>query len=166
MTWKNIIDRVFLSQTCFETEFRDGFSSAEWFGTQVRESLFHGTEVPDFFSERCEKNWFYEKSCSSKHNWQRVFVLNELRNWISGMVSLPRNDSERNSESFLFRGTAGIPPEQTNFSVYSVFRGIIFCRKLPTLSHTMSVYTNDDQFGIYCTFTWEGGRGGGRSERR
>ncbi len=28
------------------------------------------------------------------------------------------NDSERNSESFLFRGTAGIPPEQTNCSVF------------------------------------------------
>ena len=42
-------------------------------------------------------------------------------------------NSERNSESFLFRGTAGILPEQTNFSVYSVFRGIIFCRILPTL---------------------------------
>ncbi len=45
-----------------------------------------------------------------------------------------RNGSERNSESFLFRGTAGIPPEQTSCSVNSVFRGIIFCRKLPTLA--------------------------------
>jgi hypothetical protein len=44
-----------------------------------------------------------------------------------------RNRSERNFENFLFRGTAGIPPEQTNCSVYSIFRGIIFCRKLPTL---------------------------------
>ncbi len=40
---------------------------------------------------------------------------------------------ERNSEIFLFRRKAGIPPEQTNCSVYSVFQGIIFCRKLPTL---------------------------------
>ncbi len=39
----------------------------------------------------------------------------------------------RNSENFLFRGTAGIPPEQTNCFVYSVFRGINFSRKLPTL---------------------------------
>ncbi len=37
-----------------------------------------------------------------------------------------RNCSERNFESFRFRGTAGIPPEQTNCSVYSVLRGIIF----------------------------------------
>jgi len=42
--------------------------------------------------------------------------------------------AERNSESFLFCGTAGIPSEQTNCSAYSVFRGIIFCRKLPTLN--------------------------------
>jgi hypothetical protein len=38
--------------------------------------------------------------------------------------------SERNSESFLFRGTAGIPPEQTNCSVYSVFRRIIFLSEI------------------------------------
>jgi hypothetical protein len=37
------------------------------------------------------------------------------------------------SEGFLFRGTAGIPPEQTNCSIYSVYRGKFFCRKLPTL---------------------------------
>jgi len=41
-----------------------------------------------------------------------------------------RNGSEGNSESFLFRGTAGIPPEQTNCSVYSVFRGIIFLSEI------------------------------------
>ncbi len=39
-----------------------------------------------------------------------------------------QNGSERNSESFLFRGTAGIPPEQTNCSIYSVFRGKFFVR--------------------------------------
>jgi hypothetical protein len=33
---------------------------------------------------------------------------------------------EWNSESFLFRGTAAIPSEQTIHFVYSVFRGIIF----------------------------------------
>jgi hypothetical protein len=38
--------------------------------------------------------------------------------------------SERNSESFLFRGTAGIPPEQTNCSVYSVFRRIVFLSEI------------------------------------
>ncbi len=32
--------------------------------------------------------------------------------------------NSENSESFLFCGVAGIPPEQTNCSIYSVFRGI------------------------------------------
>jgi hypothetical protein len=39
---------------------------------------------------------------------------------------------ERNSESFLSRGTAGIPPEQTSCSVNSVFRGIIFLSEIAT----------------------------------
>jgi hypothetical protein len=41
-----------------------------------------------------------------------------------------RNSSERNSANFVFRGTAGIPPEQTNCSVYSAFRGIIFLSEI------------------------------------
>ncbi len=44
----------------------------------------------------------------------------------SEMFSLLRKGSERNSENFFFRGTAGIPSEITICSVYSVFRGIIF----------------------------------------
>jgi hypothetical protein len=65
------------------TEFRVGFSSAEWFGTEFRD--FASILVP----------------------WYRIpSFLQPL--W---------NNSERNSESFLFRGTAGIPPEQTNCSV-------------------------------------------------
>jgi hypothetical protein len=55
-----------------------------------------------------------------------------------------RNVSERHSESFLFRETAGIPQEQTNCSIYSVFRGIIFCRKLPTLLLTVETEVNGD----------------------
>ncbi len=69
-------------------------------------------------SERNSESYFY--FCSTEPN--------------SELISLSRNGSEQNSESFLFRGTAGIPPEQTICSVYSVFRGIIFCRKLPTLN--------------------------------
>jgi hypothetical protein len=41
-----------------------------------------------------------------------------------------RNGSEWNSENFLFRGTDGIPPEQTHCSIYSVFRGIIFLSEI------------------------------------
>jgi hypothetical protein len=51
----------------------------------------------------------------------------------SELFSLPGKGLERNSESFLFRGTAGIPSEITFSSVYSVFRGIIFCRRFTTL---------------------------------
>jgi hypothetical protein len=41
-----------------------------------------------------------------------------------------RNGSVRNSESFLFRGTAGILPEQTNCSIYFVFHEIIFLSEI------------------------------------
>ncbi len=44
------------------------------------------------------------------------------------------NGSERNSDIFLFRGTDGIPPEQTNCSV---FRGIIFWSEIATLRQTL-----------------------------
>ncbi len=63
--------------------------------------LFHGTEFREFAS---------------------IFVP---QNGIPSCF-LPCNGLEQNSESFLFHGTAGVPPEQTNFSIYSVFRGIIF----------------------------------------
>jgi hypothetical protein len=53
--------------------------------------------------------------------------------WNSEHFYLPQNGSERNSESILFRGTAGIPSELTICSVYSVFSGIIFLAELPTL---------------------------------
>jgi hypothetical protein len=47
--------------------------------------------------------------------------------------SLQRNGSERNSESFLFRGTAGIPPEQTNCPVYSSAENFFFGNCQPYL---------------------------------
>jgi hypothetical protein len=50
--------------------------------------------------------------------------------WNSEHFYLPWNGSERNSESFLFRGTAGIPSELTICSGYSVFRGIIFLSEI------------------------------------
>jgi hypothetical protein len=75
-------------------------------------------------SETPPRDCFY--FCSTKQN--------------SKHFSLLRNGSERSSESFLFHGTAAIPPEQTNCSVYSVFLGIIFCRKLPTLPPLSLLY--------------------------
>jgi hypothetical protein len=50
--------------------------------------------------------------------------------WNSEHFYLLCNGSERNSESFVFRGTAGIPPELTISSVDSVFRGIIFLSEI------------------------------------
>jgi hypothetical protein len=40
--------------------------------------------------------------------------------------------SERNSENFLFRGKAGIPPEQTNCSVFrgKIFLSLCICKRL------------------------------------
>jgi hypothetical protein len=91
----NRIDSMFLSETCFGTEFR-AFASI----------FSHGTESREFF-------FFAERFGT------------EFREF-----SVPRNGSERDSESFLFHGTAGIPPEQTNCSVYSVFRGQIFLSEI------------------------------------
>ncbi len=67
--------------------------------------LFHGTEFQVVFSST-------------------VWFRTEFREFASFFLS------ERNSVSFLFPGTAGIPPEQTNCSVYSVFRGIILLSEI------------------------------------
>ena len=56
--------------------------------------------------------------------------------WNSEHFYLPRNGSERNSESFLFRGTAGIPSELAICSVYSVFGGIIFLSEIANPTST------------------------------
>ncbi len=123
---------LFLSMLLFLfhwTEFWVGFSSEEWFGTEFQ--LFAPIFVPRNGIPNCflfrgmvqngiPRVCFY--FCSTAQNSWHFFPL-----W---------NGSERNFESFLFRRTAGIPPEQINSSVYSVFRGIIFCRKLPTLVWT------------------------------
>ncbi len=109
-------------------------------------------------------------SCSSKHNWERFFFremfLKKIPKVCLYFCSTERNSEslllflfhdtefraifssriclqERNSESFLFRRTAGILSEQTVRSVYSVFRGIIFLVGNPEPS-TMPVY------GIQC----------------
>jgi hypothetical protein len=106
------------------TEFRVVFSSAEWFGTEFREFAFiFGTRngIPSCFLLR-GRVWngiprvcFY--FCSTEQN--------------SELFPLLRKSSERNSERFLFRGTAGIPSEIPLCSVYSVFRGIIFLSEIP-----------------------------------
>jgi hypothetical protein len=65
-----------------------------------------------------------------------LFYGKEFRAFFSSVERF----AERNSEDFLFRGTAGIPPKQTNSSVYSVFRGIIFLSEIANPStHPMGV---------------------------
>jgi hypothetical protein len=120
----NRIDSLFLSRLASErnseslllfffhgTEFRAFFSSAERFGTESESFLFRRM-VQNGIPRVCL--YF----CSMVQNSEHSSPL-----W---------NGSERNSESFLFRGTAGIPPKQTNRSVYSVFRLKYCWRKLPT----------------------------------
>jgi hypothetical protein len=98
--------------------------SSETASERNSESLFlylvYGTEfLVVFYSAEwfgTELREFASNFCSLVQNYEHFSPL--------------RNGSERNSASFLFRGTAGIPPEQT---ICSVFRGIIFCRKSQTL---------------------------------
>ncbi len=135
--------------------FWAGFSSAEWFGMEFRQfvSIFvprNGIFRVVFSSAERVRREFRE--------YASIFVSTE-RN--SEFFSLPLKFSEGNSENlllflfngtefrvvcssaeglgtelrgFLFRGTARIPSEITICSVYSIFRGIIFCRKFPTLA--------------------------------
>ena len=62
----------------------------------------------------------------------------------SELFSLPRKGLERNSESCLFRGTAGIPSEIPICSGYSVFRGIIFLSEIPDPSSESSWYPSGE----------------------
>jgi hypothetical protein len=123
---------MFLSETCFgtnsesllqffSTERNSKHFSPLWNGSErnSESSLFRG-----MVQNRIPRVCFY--FCSMVQNSEHSFPLG--------------NGSERNSESFMFRGTAGIPPKQTNCSGYSVFRGILFCRKLPTL-----VFSDNDK---------------------
>jgi hypothetical protein len=73
--------------------------------------------------------------------------------WNSEHFNLPGKGSERNSESFLFRRTAGIPPELTICSVYSVFRGIIFLPEIanPKPYHTTSIKGSDIPYTDLCS---------------
>jgi hypothetical protein len=106
----------------------------------VREMLPNGTEFREFasifFLPRNEipsifllcvtvRNGILRDFCSAE--WFRT----EFREFASIFVHGTEfraffSSAERNSEGFLFRGTDEIPLEQTNCSVYSVFRGIIF----------------------------------------
>ncbi len=116
------------------------FPFAEWFGADFREfaSIFiPRNEIPSCFSSAQEfwrEVWelasilvprYGIPSCFLFHwgfgrefrEFASIFVSTE-RN--SELFSLPRKGSERNSESFLFCGTAGIPSENNN--LFRLFR--------------------------------------------
>jgi hypothetical protein len=88
--------------------------------------------VPSIFVPRNRIPVIFSSVEDSERNSESSFYFCS-REWNSELFSLPRKGSERNSESFLFRGTAGIPSEIPICSGYSVFRGIFFCWKFPTL---------------------------------
>ncbi len=78
-----------------------------------------------FFSTERNSELFSPPQNGSDWNSERLhLILFHGKEFRAIFSSAERFD--RNSENFLFRGTAGIPPKQTNCSVYSVFRGIIF----------------------------------------
>ena len=117
----NRIDSMFLSETCFGTEFQEpsifsmeGIPSIFLLCGTVRNIIFRVSCFAEWF--RMEFREFYFYICSMVQNSEHSAPL-----W---------NGYERNSESFLFRRTAGIPPEQTNCSVYSIFREIIFLSEI------------------------------------
>ncbi len=85
--------------------------------------LFHLLEFQAVF--------LFCKILRNKNSKVCFYFCSTVRN--SEHFSLPRNGSEQSSESFLFRGTAGISLEITICYFYFIFRRIIFCRNLPSL---------------------------------
>ncbi len=102
------------------------FLFPEWFGTEFQ--VFVSVFVPGNGNPSC---FLFRSMIQNGIPRVCFYFCSMVEN--SEHFSPLRNGSERNSESFLVRVTAGIPPEEANCSVYSVFLGIIFCRKLPTL---------------------------------
>ncbi len=103
MKKKLVLQKILLQQTVF---FRDSF------GTEFRE--FVSIFVPRNRIPSCLLLF-----CSMEQNFEHFSPM--------------RNGLERNSDSFLFRGTAGIPPELIICSIFSVFRRIhvIFLSEIP-----------------------------------
>ncbi len=119
----NRTDSMFLSKTCFGTEFREFasmFFSTEW-NSEHFSPLWNG-------SERNSESFLFRGLVQNRFPRVCFYFCSVVQS--SEHSSPLQNGSERNSESFLFRGTAGIPPEQTNCSVYSVLHGIIFLSEI------------------------------------
>jgi len=105
---------------------------SEWNSESLLLFLFYGTEFPNCFL-----------FCG--------MVQTKFREFASIFVPQYRIPS-----IFLLRGTAGNPLEQTTCSVYSVFWGILYCRKLLTLSmllHMCLTFSYDCACAGNCTST-------------
>ncbi len=124
------LPRFVLSCFLFCGMVRNGISSYFLFRWKVR------TGIPRVCSYFCsaERNseLFSHPLKGSEGNSERLLLFlfrgTEFRDVFSSAEGFGTEFRE-----FLFRGTAGIPTEITICSVNSVFRGIIFCRKFPTL---------------------------------
>ncbi len=84
--------------------------------------------------------------------WNRIpsvcfYFCSTVRN--SKHFSPLRSGSERNSESFLFRGTAGILQEQTQLFRQFRLRGIIFLLEMPTLICTWHAHSTPTISNVY-----------------
>ncbi len=123
----------------FQTKF--GGIDSEWF------SIFRGRKwsfwgIPRFTEEsiprlRTEGNGMEKLVLQKILLQQTVFFRDrEFREFVS--IFVPQNGIP---SCFLFPGTAGVLPEQTICSIFSVFRRILvtfFCQKFPTLLRALS----------------------------
>ncbi len=114
------------------------FCSTEWnselFSFPQKDSERNSDNLLLFFTELNSKLFSVRQKGGSERNYESVLLFFSMeRN--SELFSLPRKGSERNSKSFLSRGTAGIPLKMTICSVYFVFRGLIFLSEIPNLKY-------------------------------
>ncbi len=105
------------------TKFLTFFSSAEGFVTEFRGFSFYFCPTV-----QNSKHFSLPQNNLERNSEGLLLFFSTVQN--SKHFPLPRNGSEWNSDSFLFRGTAGILPEQIKCSVHSVFRGIIFLTEI------------------------------------
>ncbi len=107
------------------SEVYGGVNSEAWNGRKWHEKISF-TKYPALANRR--DSMFLSETSFGRNSESLPLFFSKEQN--SEHFSLLRKGSERNSESFLFCGTAEIPTEQTNCSDYSVFRGIIFLSEI------------------------------------
>ncbi len=100
-----------------------GFSSAEWFGTEFRQ--FASIFVPQNGNPSCFLFRRGVRKVIPRVCFYFCFHGKEFR-----VVFSSAKVFGTEFRGFLFCGTAGIPSELTIFSIYSVFRRIIFLSEI------------------------------------